>query len=266
MGKFNPERDIMFSREDVMQGLQTRRFGKIFADEMINTAYNRDFFAGEQKELIKWLNMYRDNHNILIGCVPNFYDLDTQVRKLCKFRITLIERGVGIFQVAKSSMYINDPWETRVNEKIEMKWKNGKSKKTLYKKLTTYKGLISFGALSDKQEVIYTKLKRQKREEMLNKDIEIDPKNKPYYVQAIELIKSGVINSMDLLNKFLDVHKVKYYSGHDRIRKELKQMGVQDGIVKLFKLPKEVKISTPSIITSNEGLKNENLPIALKTM
>ena len=54
---FSPKRDIVYSRDDTLKHLATKKGGVIFSDEMINVAYNRDFYNEEQKVLLKALNM-----------------------------------------------------------------------------------------------------------------------------------------------------------------------------------------------------------------
>lgn len=175
VGNFHPRQDIVFSRADLMKCLK-RKFTCIMADEMINSAHNRDFYAGQQKELIKMFNMYRDNFNILGGAVPFFYDLDPQVRKFIKMRITVIDRGVAVVQFARSSLYSNDPWETQINQKIEMKWVNNMQKgiptKPNYRRLSTFKGYVHYGPMSKTDSILYKKLKEEKRNNLMETEKE----------------------------------------------------------------------------------------------
>ena len=47
-------------------------------------------YENEQKTLLKALNMYRDSCNVFIGCIPKFVELDKQIQRLCKIRITIL--------------------------------------------------------------------------------------------------------------------------------------------------------------------------------
>lgn len=195
IGNFNPQRDIMFSREDVMEALRTRRYGLIDADEMINSAHNREFFSGDQNELIRMMNMYRDHYNVLAGCVPYFYDLDKQVRKLIKTRVTIIKRGLAVVQFSRSSLYTNDPWDTEVNKKIESawirQWKKGKMASPQYHKLTTFAGYMTFGKLHAAHERLYKELKQKKRIEFMDKkDTEQNMDNKRGWFNANQIYES----------------------------------------------------------------------------
>ncbi len=54
---FSPKRDIVYSREDVIKSYAKKNKGYIFADEMVNVGYLRDFWGSDQKTLIKVMNM-----------------------------------------------------------------------------------------------------------------------------------------------------------------------------------------------------------------
>ncbi len=172
LGGFLPERDIVFSREDLIERMRSKH-GLIMQDEMINAAHNREFWNKEQRILIKMLNMYRDNYNITAGAVPFFYDLDPQVRKFYAVRVTIVDRGKAILQKPGKSLFSNDPWETDLNKKIELKMRRTKNGKNMinYRKLTTFWGTLEFGALSKKQEARYHKIKELKRDKMMNEEV-----------------------------------------------------------------------------------------------
>jgi hypothetical protein len=171
LGDFIPERDIVFSREDLIERMRLK-YGLIMQDEMINAAHNREFYNKEQLQLIKMLNMYRDNYNITAGAVPFFYDLDPQVRKFYAVRVTIVDRGKAILQKPGKSLFSNDPWETDLNKKIELTMRRTKKGKNMvnFRKLTTFWGTLEFGALSKKQEARYHKIKERKRNKMMGEE------------------------------------------------------------------------------------------------
>lgn len=240
IGNFNPKKDILFTREDVMDAIMNRKFSCIDADEMINSAHNRDFFSGDQKNFIKMMNMYRDNYNILIGSSPFFYDLDTQVRKLIKMRITVIKRGIAIIQMSRNSLYMNDPWDTPINKKIEESWtnksKHGKMLMPKYTKLTTYAGHLFYSKLSPSQEAIYKELKQKKRAELKLTDVELE-KEKPYWVEANELIAEGKIKKFKELEFYLMGRKIHAPSGKGKIAQHRRELNLPS----LKEMWKEIK-------------------------
>lgn len=160
--EFSPEKDIAYTRDDVIKGLAQKIRGVILADEMINVAYNRDFYERDQKILLKALNMYRDHYNLFIGCIPFFDDLDKQMKKLCKIKITIIRRGIALIQLQSKSLYSGDPWDTEYNKKLEKKWK----KNPKYAQFSTVKGVLLFNDLTKKQRETYDRIKTKKRNEI----------------------------------------------------------------------------------------------------
>lgn len=161
--KFKAKRDLVYSREDSIKHLAKKKFGIIFYDEMINVSYKRDFQNQEQIKLIKALNMYRDSCNVYIMCVPNFWDLDIDLRKLCSLRITVLQRGTALIQIPSASIYGNDPWDTKYNQKIENDWLKSRSKRPKYSKLTTCVGIVNFGPLHPQVQQVYDEIKSEKR-------------------------------------------------------------------------------------------------------
>lgn len=240
IGNFNPKKDILFTREDVMDAIMNRTFSCIDADEMINSAHNRDFFSGDQKNFIKMMNMYRDNYNVLIGSSPFFYDLDTQVRKLIKMRITVIKRGVAIVQMSRNSLYTNDPWDTSTNKKVEESWTNkskqGKMLTPKYTKLTTYAGHLFYSKLSPSQERIYKELKQTKRAELKLTDVELE-KEKPYWVEANQLIAEGRIKKFKELEFYLMGRKIHPPNGKGKIAQHRRELNLPS----LKEMWKEIK-------------------------
>ena len=109
------------------------------ADEMINVTFNRDFYDLDQKNVIKMINMNRDHCNLFIACVPQFQNLDTQIKNLCKIRITVVRRGLAIIQTPNRTIYVKDKWDQATNEKFEREWLQKGISKPTYSKLTTFR-------------------------------------------------------------------------------------------------------------------------------
>lgn len=160
---FKPRRDLVYTRTDTLKHLATKKGGVIFSDEMINVAYNRDFYQDEQKTLLKALNMYRDSTNVFVGCIPKFVELDKQIQRLCKIRITIVRRGIALLQTQNPSIYQSDSWDLKNNQKIESKWTLRGVKNPKYSQLTTMRALIRFGDLTPRQREEYEKIKQEKR-------------------------------------------------------------------------------------------------------
>ena len=170
---FNPERALIYTQDELLRFLSTWNSLSI-PDELVNVAFNRDFYSEKQKDIIKTLNMLRDHENLTIGCVPIFANLDTQVKNLCKVKITVKKRGVAIIHTPNSVVYCKDKWDQATNEKIERVWISKKITNPNYSKLTTFRGLIRFSPLSKHDEERYQKIKDRKRAKVLKNDMHIN--------------------------------------------------------------------------------------------
>jgi hypothetical protein len=167
--KPNQYRHVIYTQKDVINFYDKWHVCAI-ADEMINVAFNRDFFGEEQKNLVKMINMNRDHGNLLIACVPQFQNLDNQIKNLCKIRITVARRGLAVIQTPNRTIYNRDRWDSANNEKIERDWLKKGSGLPQYARLNTFRGMIRFHALTTKQQVIYDKIKGAERNEECNRD------------------------------------------------------------------------------------------------
>jgi hypothetical protein len=220
---FKPWEDLVYSREDTLKGLATKLKRIIFADELINVAYNRDLYESQQKDLLKTINMYRDSCNVFIGCVPKFVDLDVQLQKLCKIRLTVIRRGVALVQTQVPSIYKNDPWDVKNNTKIETKWLERGAVKPHYGRLTTVRGILIFGDLPPKQRALYEKIKKIKRNRIYNEYTLDDPEN-TFYNNLIDRLTKGNLTPQ-IFNEVCLISNKKYRSVQTRINQILKERG-----------------------------------------
>ena len=194
---FKPKRDIVYTREDIIKHLASKKGGCILADEMIMAGYNRDFWNEEQNILVKALNMYRDSCNILVGCIPVFSDLDIKLRQLCKIRISVVRRGIALIQTQISSIYTSDGWDLKNNQKIESAWTTKGFKNPRYSQLTTCRGIMKFGDLGTAQREEYEAIKAEKRNRIFDRYQDKDLLGNPQKVFIDKLIvnlKKGLLN------------------------------------------------------------------------
>ena len=161
---FSPKQNIVYDKEDTLKLLATKKKCFIFSDEMINVAYNRDFYDKDQKDILKVLNMYRDSGNVFFGAIPKFNDLDTQMRKICKLRIVVVRRGVAELHRPKHNVFSNDRWDTSANAKIEDKL----GRKKAPSRYSTFVGILKFSDITPNQREIYEKIKEDKRGKIFN--------------------------------------------------------------------------------------------------
>ncbi len=200
---FRPWKHQVYSRNDVMRLLEGFKFGCIFDDEAIRTGYKRNFFDQDQKLLIQMINMYRDNFNIYGLAVPNFYNLDKDLRDLCKIHIHMIERGFGVIHTPNDgSLYSEDKWDIRQNKRIEDRWARARMKnpnyRPKYNRLTTFKGYIRFTDLTPKQRELYEDIKVTKRKAVYEEEMKKEETGEGFYDKLIIRIKNGEISRKTL--------------------------------------------------------------------
>jgi len=244
MPKFNPKKDIVFTRDDVNKHLHNKFYSVIFADEFVNVAHNRDFYLQDQKDLIKQLNMYRDHYNLFIGCIPFFMRLDVQMLELCKIRLTCIKRGIALVQVQLGSLYSNDPWDIKNNLRIESKYIS-RGKRPPYHKLTTYRGVLYFSDLTKEQRKLYEQIKNEKRGYIMQDKEELNNKNKEdnKLKEVYQLLINGHIKTLDDFIICCNTLKIKYDYGRRKINTLLKDNGMYNKTLKDFiKLEEKVKV------------------------
>jgi hypothetical protein len=224
---FKPQRDILFSRQDTIKHLATKINGCIWSDELINVAYKRDFYVEDQKDLLKALDMYRDSRNVFVGCIPKFIDLDTKIQKLCKIRITVIRRGLVLIHLQKRTIFSNDPWDVKNNQKIENKWINRSNSNPKYGQLSTVRGLLQFGDLTPLQREEYEAIKKEKRSHIFGafQDMTLinDP-DKLFMTNMISKLKEGKLNP-DTFELLCNVNNKKVDTIRININKMLKESG-----------------------------------------
>jgi KaiC/GvpD/RAD55 family RecA-like ATPase len=193
--KFNPRKALVYTQDELQKSLASWHNISI-PDEMINITFNRDFFSEKQKDIIKMINMFRDHENLTLACVPQFQNLDNQIKNLTKMKITVKKRGTAIIHTPNQTVYCKDKWDQATNEKIEREWIIKKITRPNYSKLTTFRGLVKFPPLTKKQEAMYQEIKNQKRSVVLKDDmhIKVEEKDDPFQKILKVLIDGGVKN------------------------------------------------------------------------
>lgn len=231
---FKPKRDLVYTRGETLKHLATKKGGAIFSDEMINVAYNRDFYENQQKTLLKALNMYRDSCNVFVGCIPKFVELDKQIQRLCKIRITIVRRGVALLQTQNPSIYQSDSWDLKNNQKIESKWTTRGVKNPKYSQLTTMRALIRFGDLSPNQREEYESIKQAKRGQVFGEyqdgQLLYENPDKIFYDNLIKQALAGKVTK-ETWNTLAIINNKK----QDEMRRKFNQYLKESGSDKTFR-------------------------------
>lgn len=262
---FTLRRGLIYTQKEFKRFLHKwNRTG--IADEMINVTFNRDFFSEDQKDIIKMVNMNRDHHNLIIACVPMFKTLDSQVKNLCKMRLTVVRRGLAVIQTPNRTIYSKDKWDEALNEKIERKWVEKQIKKPQYAKLTTFRGVVRFRKLPEKVERLYKEIKEQRRNIIAKEEmgIEIDETDKELNTleEAFVKLKAGKIKNMDILDGMAHAIGEKPLNFRSKIRTRLSNEGLSSSLADYFwekkskdqakKLSKQVKAIPTEMIEEVE--------------
>lgn len=222
--RFHPTKALIYTQDELQNALASWHCISI-PDEMINITFNRDFYSEKQKDIIKMLNMFRDHENLTIACVPQFQNLDNQIKNLCKMKITVRKRGVAIIHTPNSVVYSKDKWDQASNEKIEREWIVKKITRPNYSKLTTFRGLIKFPPLSRKQEALYQNIKNEKRSVVLRDDMHITLKDDDDPFQKImKVLVDGGIKNGHVLDGFAMGMSMTSSQLRSKIARELEKM------------------------------------------
>lgn len=221
--RFSPKKALLYTRREVINFFHKWQTSGI-ADELINVTFNRDFYDENQKDLIKMMNMNRDHCNLFVACVPQFQTIDNQVKNLCKIRLTVLRRGLAIVQTPNRSIYSKDRWDQAINERIERKWIEKGLVNPQYSKLTTFKGVLRFPKLSDREEALYQRIKDEKRNIVAKEQMGIDDdeEEKSPLDVIYQALLDGKIKNTAMLEGMGLVYDLKPSNLKSRLRRKLK--------------------------------------------
>ena len=225
--RFHPASALVYTQDELQQSL-AEWHGISIPDEMINITFNRDFFSEKQKDIIKMLNMFRDHENLTIACVPMFQSLDIQIKNLCKMKITVKKRGVAIIHTPNKTVYMKDKWDQATNEKIEKEWIMRKIRQPNYSKLTTFRGLIRFPALSKKEEAMYQEIKNNKRNTVLKDEMGIETKSseeRDPFQKLYKRLVDGAIKNGNIVDGYAIALDMTPEQLRSRLVRELRKNG-----------------------------------------
>jgi len=224
--KFKPEKDIVFGKKDTLRSLAHGRKKVIIADEVIQTAFNRDFYTTENKQFIKILTMNRDRNNLIILCIPHFSSIDNQIKNLVRIRIDVVRRGLAIIHTPNKTSYTRDVWDIATNEKIERTWLKSGIQKPKFAKLTTFRGIMRFKPLTEIQEERYLRIKEEKRNKVLQEQEDKQEEKKPVD-RLVELLLAKKIRNSKHYFDLCEVLNVPPDSMNSQMRSKLRAMHIR---------------------------------------
>jgi len=93
-------------------------YSSIIADELISMFYKRNWYEDEQKAAIELFNKCRDRHLLIMGAVPNFWDLDSGMLSRFRFYVYIPYRGVAWVFQQENNPFAADQWNITDNRKV----------------------------------------------------------------------------------------------------------------------------------------------------
>ena len=225
---FKIEDKLTYKRDEMIRLIRDYTNSYCWADELIGSAFKRNFFEREQIKLIEILTRYRSNFNIVAGALPVFFTLDKELLKLFRVHIQIISRGVGVLHLPKSGrMYSDDIWDVKYNKSLEEKWSKKREKNSSFKipyhKYSTFKAYIFFAPLTIEEEKKYEMLKEQKRTEAEIVDNGENEKSN-FYNKILLMVKDKKLDNNELL-KICIFNDKSYSSVKTRLGQMLRDEG-----------------------------------------
>lgn len=161
---FDMNRDILYSRKEIIEWITHARPGSWgLADEAVNALFKRDFQRGEQKFILKLLDMCRDRNLTLFLCIPNFWALDKHILEgRVRLRLHVAYTGMCFMWKPSNNPFTTDKWYRKYNEVVCRNWDNYPNAK----KTKGFIGYVKFGDLGVRQKEDYLKIKERKKAEV----------------------------------------------------------------------------------------------------
>lgn len=167
--EFSFERNLVYKRSELSEKIKRSapEGSYVHVDEAINVLFKRDFAQGDQRELIKLMNMCRDRHLILFFFLPDFFSLDKEIINTGRIRywIHIYQRGRAYIFQPNANPFAGDKWDTKLNEKL---WG-----KKIYKS-RNFVGELIWHDLSDEEYAEYEAVKRKKKEDAERDEVKQD--------------------------------------------------------------------------------------------
>lgn len=179
---FDLEKNMAYANKEIMAKFKDLEPNKgLIIDEAIRAIYKRDWMKNLNKTLIKLFAQIRFKRLFIILNIPNFLDLDKQIRNHRVFMwIHIYERGKAvIFKRSDSAYDKEDPWDLRSGQKIVRRYYKSSldDKDELlkgYKKQFTYVGHMTFPDLPDNVKKKYLAISHKRKMEEDEEEITLD--------------------------------------------------------------------------------------------
>lgn len=167
--RFEYERNLIYSRKELKEKIETFPPSAFIIDEAINVLYKREWNKSAQKDLIKLLNICRSKGHLLIFVQPVFNDMDKDIRQeRVRLWIYVLKRGVGIvFRPVRTLSGSVDPFKLDENNKLVKKFVNKMDSFTgtlegSYRS-ENFLAFIRWDDMPEEEYLLYEKVKDEKK-------------------------------------------------------------------------------------------------------
>jgi len=192
---FDMDRDILYSRKEIAEWITAAKPGSHgIADEVINALFKRDFQRGDQKFLLKLLDMCRSRNLTLYFLLPNFWALDKHILDgRIRLRIHVAKTGLAFLWKPSGNPFTPDKWCRKYNEKVCYNWDSYPNAR----RTKGFLGYLKFGDLGVDEKRRYLEIKERKKAEVKAAEEAEDNKEEIAKKRSVELGKIIVLDFME---------------------------------------------------------------------
>lgn len=233
----------------------------LIIDEALRVAFNRNWNEKDQKELIRIMSACRRYSKIIIINNPSFDKLDSALREIADFRVSVISWGIAVVR-KKVMRETGDPWLMKQTDKsLEEEEKEGDDDQaeirkaiTVFTKTPGFRGILHFSKLPDSEYAFYKQLSKELELKSLKEsgaDRQVRIKEAAFAI--IDYLK-GDMTWQDIainMNRYLRVMNVKTPLSSSSLRDLASRMNDIGFKLDFDKIPK----STKKVVTEIEKIK-----------
>lgn len=119
-----PEMMVWIDGEKKTKEGQLPEYSVIMPDELFTMFYRRRWFEDEQIDAISTFNMCRDRHLLVIGNIPDFWQLDSGFTSRVRFYVYIPNRGIAWIFEQENNPFSTDRWNASENKRAFRKFKS----------------------------------------------------------------------------------------------------------------------------------------------
>lgn len=243
---FNPYEQMVYSKDAMFKCIK-QKFGYVWADEAVVNAARGNVMTKTNKMLHEIVTINRDNFNIVFFCMPFVEDFDTKILQYVSAWIHIDSRGLGVLMLpSNKGIWGKRNWDLDSMKKIfdEFQKDNQGCPHTPYWVYPNFRGYITFGKMTVKQQEIVREIKSLRKNENMEKEMQeevvLEVKGMENYSRysakkLTELVAKGEIRSKEQFEKMCEEMKVGPEEMYNKGDSLLKKSGVKKTMKGLLK-------------------------------